>query len=67
MRHIRNKLNKVTITFNDNRIDLPKIVAIKMLNKIRVRRLMSREPLNFHVMIRQGITWYNLGTETETV
>ena len=59
--------NKVTITVIENRIDLPNIVAIKMQDKIRVRRLMSREPLNFHVMIRQGITWYNLETETENV
>ena len=56
--------NKVTITFNDNRIDLPKIVAIKMRDKIKVRRLMNRKPLNLHMMIRQGITWYNLETET---
>ena len=36
--------NKITITFNDNKIDLPIIVAIKMQDKIRVRRLMNREP-----------------------
>ena len=29
--------------------------------------MMNREPLNLHMMIRQGITWYNLETETETV
>ena len=56
--------NKITIKFNDNKIDLPKIVTIKMKDKIRVRRLMNREPLNLHVMIRQGLTWYNLETET---
>ena len=59
--------NKITITFNDNKIDLPKIVTIKMQDKIRVRRMMNREPLNLHMMIRQGITRYNLETETETV
>ena len=59
--------NKSTIAFNDNKIDLPKIVAVKMQNKIRVRRVMNREPLNLHMMIRQGKTWYNLETETETV
>ena len=58
--------NKIIITFND-KIDLPKIVAIKMRDKFRVRRLMNREPLNLHMMIRQGITWYNLETEVETV
>ena len=55
--------NKVTVTFNDNKIELPKIVTIKILDKIKVRRLMNREPLIFHVMIRQGITWFNLETE----
>ena len=29
--------------------------------------MMNREPLNLHMMIIQGITWYNLKTETETV
>ena len=58
---------KITITFNDNMIDLPKIVTIKIRDKFRVRRLMNREPLNLHMMIRQGITWYNLETEVERV
>ena len=56
--------NKITLTFNDNRIDLPKILTIKMQDKIRVRRLKNREPLSLHVMIRQGKPWYNLETET---
>ena len=54
---------EVTVTFNDNKIDLPRIVAIRIRDKIKVRRLMNREPLIFHVMIRQGITWFNLETE----
>ena len=54
---------EVTVTFNDNEIELPQIVAIKILDKIKVRRLMNREPLIFHMMIRQGITWFNLKTE----
>ena len=29
--------------------------------------MINKEPLNFHMMIRQGITWYNLETEIETV
>ena len=59
--------NRVTVTFNDNKIELPKIVAIKIWDKIKVRRLMNREPLNFHVMIRQGITWFNLEAEIPEV
>ena len=55
--------NKVTVTFNDNKIELPKIVTSKIWDKIKVRRLMNREPLIFHMMIRQGITCFNLETE----
>ena len=54
---------EVTVTLNDNKIELPRIVAIRIWDKIKVRRLMNREPLIFHVMIRQGITWFNLETE----
>ena len=56
-------LKEVTGTFNDNKIELPKIIAIKIWDKIKVRRLMNRELIIFHVMIRQGITWFNLETE----
>ena len=59
--------NGVTVTFNNNKIELPKIVAIKIWDIIKVRRLMSRQPLNFHVMIRQGITWFNLEAEIPEV
>ena len=54
---------EVTVTFKDNKIELPRIVAIRIQDKIKVRRLMNREPLIFHVMIRQGITRLNLETE----
>ena len=29
--------------------------------------MINRESKNFHIMIKQGITWYNLETEIETV
>ena len=38
---------EVTVTFNDNKIELPKIIAIKIWDKIKVRRLMNREPIFF--------------------
>ena len=59
--------NKTILTFNNNKIDLSKIITIKMQDKIRVRRMINKEPLNFHMMVRQGIAWYNLETEMETV
>ena len=55
---------EVTVTFNDNNnINLPRIVVVRLHDKIRVRRLMSRELLLFYVIIKQGITWFTLATE----
>ena len=46
---------EVTVTFNDNKINLPKVIVIKLRDKLKVRRLMNRELLLFHMMIKQGI------------
>ena len=55
-------LGKIKPSFNSNEIKLPQLVTIKMQDKIRVRRMMSRETQNFHIMIKQGMMWYNLET-----
>ena len=54
--------DKIKLVFKSNKIKLPKIITIKMQDKIRVRRMMSREMQNFHIMVKQGMTWYNLET-----
>ena len=54
--------DKVRLAFNSNEIKLPKIIMIKIQDKIRVRRMMSTETQNFHVMVKQGMTSYNLET-----
>ena len=56
---------EVTVTFNDNKINLPRVVTIKLQDKIKVRCLMKREPLLFHLMLKQGITWFPLATGTQ--
>ena len=43
------------------------MVAIKMHDKVRVGRLMNRQPLNFHVVIGQGVAWFNLEAEIPEV
>ena len=58
---------EVTVTFNDSKINLPRIVVIKLHDKINIRRLMNREPLLFHMMIKQGITCFTLTTETPEI
>ena len=52
--------DKIKLVFNNNEINLPKLVMIKIKDKIRVRRMINREMQNFHIMIKQGMTWYSL-------
>ena len=59
--------NGIKLSFNGNEIDLLKIITIKMQVKIGIRRMINKESQNVHIMIKQGITWYNLETEIETV
>ena len=54
--------DKIKLSFNSNEIELPKLVMIKVQDKIRVTRMMSREMQIFHIMVKQGMTWYNLET-----
>ena len=56
---------EVTLTFNDNKINLPRVVTIKLQDKIKVKCLMKREPLLFHLMLKQGITWFTLAAGTQ--
>ena len=53
---------EVTVTFNDNKISLPRVVAIKLQDKIKIRCLMKKEPLLFHLIVKQVITWFTLAT-----
>ena len=47
---------EVTVTFNDNKINLPRVVITKLQDKFKIRCLMKREPLLFHIVLKQGIT-----------
>ena len=53
---------EVTVTFNGDKIDFPRVFIIKLQDKIKVRQLMNKEPLLFHLMLKQGITWFTLTT-----
>ena len=55
---------EVSVTFNDNKINLPRIVTIKLRDKIKMRHLMKKGPLLFHIMLKKGITWFNLASGT---
>ena len=51
---------EVTVTFSEDKINLPRVVTIKIQDKIKVICLMKREPLLCHLMLKQGIMWFTL-------
>ena len=57
---LENDWKEVIVTFNDNKINIPSVVTIKLQDKIKVRHLMKREPLLFHLMLKQGIICFTL-------
>ena len=56
---------EVSVTFNDIKINLPTVVTIKLKDKVKIRCLMNKEPLLFHIMLKQGITWFTLALGTQ--
>ena len=55
--------SNVSITLNDNEIDLPSSVIIPFKEKYRARRLLRKHLLPFYVMLKQGKTWFSLVPE----
>ena len=53
---------EVSMTFNDYQINWPRVVTIKFKGEIKIRHLMKKEPLLFHIMLKQGMTWYTLAS-----
>ena len=56
---------EVTVTFNNNKINLSKVVTIKLQDKIKLRCLMKRETLLLYLMLKQGIMWFTLAAGTQ--
>ena len=53
----------ISITLNDNKINLPSSVIIPFKERYRARRLLRKHPLLFYVMLKQGQTWFSLVPE----
>ena len=55
----------MAVTFNDNKVILPRVITIKLQDKIKFTHLMKRQPLLFQLMLTQGITWFTLAAGTQ--
>ena len=38
---------------------------VKFRDKFKIRHIMKREPLLFHIMLNQGITWFTMASNTQ--
>ena len=51
---------EVNVTLNRNKINLPTSVTIRFRDKFKIRCIVKREPLLFHVMLKKGMPWFTL-------
>ena len=59
--------SNINTTLNDHKIDLPSSVIIPFKERYRARRLLSKHPLLFYVMLKHGKTWFSLVPEPRTL
>ena len=55
--------SNISITQNDNEIDLPSSVIIPFKEGYRARRLLRKHPLLFYIMLKLGKIWFSLVPE----
>ena len=51
---------EVSMTLNGNEINLPRSVILPFRDKFRVRKLLRKQLLLLHMMLKQGKTWFTL-------
>ena len=53
------------MTFNSNKVNLPRFVTIKLRHKFKSRHMMKKESLILNIMLKQGITWFTLASNPQ--
>ena len=53
----------VSITLNDNEINLQRLAIIPFTERYRARRLLRKHLLLFYIMLKQGKIWFSLVPE----
>ena len=57
----------ISITLNDNEINLPRSVIIPFKEGYRARKLLRKHPLLFYIMLKQGKVWFSLVLEPKNL
>ena len=57
---------EVNMTFHSNKVNLPRSAMINSeIKKFKIRHMMRKEPVLFHVVLKQGITWFTLASDIQ--
>ena len=54
---------EVNVTLNENKINIPTSVTIRFKDKFKIRCIVKRQPLIFHIMLKQGLIWFTFGIQ----
>ena len=54
---------EVKLTFNGKVINLLRSIPIKLWDKFKVRHMMERQRILFHLILKQGFNWFMLGSK----
>ena len=52
--------HNVAMTLNGHDIDQPSSMVISVRDKVQARNLIRKQPLFFHMMLKQGKTWFTV-------
>ena len=60
---------EVNVPLSENKINFPRLVTVKFRDKLKIRCIVKSKPLLFHIMLKQGLTWFSLASNNpqETV
>ena len=58
--------SQIKILVNNKEIRIPPVITVLVIYKYKVRRIMNKPTLSFHMMIKKGYTWLSLPLEKTT-
>ena len=56
---------EVKVTFNGKVINFPKLLTIKLQDKLKMRHMMESQAIIFHLMLKQGFNWFTLASKED--
>ena len=59
--------SEVKVKFNGKVINLPKSISVRLCDKFKVRQMMEVSQYFFHLMLKQGFSWFAITQENQEI